>query len=76
MSVGLDSLAAVEFANSVSDELGMALSAIALFDHPTLDSIASHLASELAGVGTPGGTGRVIRSARRSGVACESSQAR
>lgn len=47
MSVGLDSIAAVEFANSVSDELGVAFSAIALFDHPTLESIASHLTSEL-----------------------------
>ncbi|MDA9173065.1 acyl carrier protein [bacterium] len=46
MSVGLDSLAAAEFANTVSNELGVALSAIALFDHPTLDSIASHLANE------------------------------
>ena len=47
MSVGLDSIAAVEFADSVSDQLGLAFSAIALFDHPTLDSVASFLAGEL-----------------------------
>lgn len=47
MSMGLDSIAAVEFANAVSDEVGIAFSAIMLFDHPTLDSIASYLATEL-----------------------------
>lgn len=47
MSIGLDSIAAVEFTNAVSDELGTSLSAIVLFDHPTLDSIASYLAVEL-----------------------------
>lgn len=47
MSVGLDSIAAVEFTNAVSDELGMTFSAIMLFDHPTLDSIASYLMVEL-----------------------------
>ena len=47
MSVGLDSLAAVEFANAVSEELGASVSAITLFDHPTLDSIAGYLAAEL-----------------------------
>ena len=47
MSIGLDSIAAVEFTNAVSDELGMSVSAIVLFDHPTLDSIASYLAAEL-----------------------------
>ena len=47
MSIGLDSIAAVEFTNAVSDELGMSVSAIVLFDHPTLDSIASYLLAEL-----------------------------
>ena len=47
MSVGLDSIAAVEFTNAVSDELETSVSAMVLFDHPTLDSIASYLASEL-----------------------------
>ena len=48
MSIGLDSIAAVEFTNAIADELGMSVSAIVLFDHPTLDSIASYLAAELA----------------------------
>ena len=47
MSIGLDSIAAVEFTNAVSTELGMTFTAIMLFDHPTLDSIASYLAAEL-----------------------------
>jgi aryl carrier-like protein len=49
MSVGLDSIAAVEFASAVSGEVGVALSAVVLFDHPTLDSIASYLANEIGG---------------------------
>ena len=47
MSAGLDSIAAAEFTNSVSDAVGISVSAIMLFDHPTLDSIASYLAIEL-----------------------------
>ena len=47
MSMGLDSIAAVEFTNAVSEKLGMTFSAIMLFDYPTLDSIASYLAAEL-----------------------------
>lgn len=47
MSIGLDSIAAVEFTNVISEELGMTLPAIMLFDHPTVDSIASYLATEL-----------------------------
>ena len=47
MSVGLDSIAAVEFTNAVSVETGITFSAIMLFDHPTLDSIASYLLAEL-----------------------------
>ena len=47
MSAGLDSIAAVEFTNAVSDEVGMSLAATVLFDHPTLDSIASYLAAEV-----------------------------
>lgn len=47
MSVGLDSIAAVEFTNTVSVETGITFSAIMLFDHPTLDSIASYLLAEL-----------------------------
>ena len=51
MSVGLDSVATVEFTNAISEELRTSVSAILLFDHPTLDSIASYLAAELE-VGT------------------------
>ena len=47
MSVGLDSIAAVEFTNAVSGELRTSVPAILLFDHPTLDSIASYLAAGL-----------------------------
>ena len=47
MSIGLDSIAAVEFMNAISEEVDVALSSLILFDYPTLDSIASHLAVEL-----------------------------
>ena len=47
MSIGLDSIAAVEFTNAISEKIGIVLSSIMLFDHPTLDSIASHMAVEL-----------------------------
>lgn len=47
MSVGLDSIAAVEFTNAVSVETGITFSAIMLFDHPTLNSITSYLLAEL-----------------------------
>ncbi|MDA9173062.1 acyl carrier protein [bacterium] len=47
MSIGLDSIAAVELTNSISDSLGVSVSAITLFDHPTLDSIGSYLVGEL-----------------------------
>lgn len=47
MSVGLDSIAAVEFVSAVSGELGTSISPVVLFDHPTLDSIASYLARGL-----------------------------
>ena len=47
MSTELDSIAAVEFTNAVSDDLGTTFSSIMLFDYPTLDSIASHLTEEL-----------------------------
>lgn len=47
MSVGLDSIAAVEFTNTVSVETGITFSAIMLFDHPTLNSITSYLLAEL-----------------------------
>ena len=48
MSSGLDSLSAVEFVNALSTRLSVDVPPTALFDHPTLDSIASFLARELA----------------------------
>ena len=46
MSMGLDSIAAVEFASAVGEAVGTSsFSAIMLFDHPTVDSITSYLAA-------------------------------
>ena len=47
MSIGLDSVAAVEFTNAVSNELATNIPAILLFEHPTLDSVASYLSAGL-----------------------------
>ena len=43
MSAGLDSIATEEFANVISRNLSANFSAMMLFDHPTLNSIASYL---------------------------------
>eukprot|EP00918_Siedleckia_nematoides_P007634 GHVU01016583.1.p1 GENE.GHVU01016583.1~~GHVU01016583.1.p1 ORF type:complete len:452 (+),score=80.51 GHVU01016583.1:161-1357(+) len=43
--LGVDSLGAVEFRNSLSKRLGIKLSATALFDYPTLDAIIDHCSS-------------------------------
>ena len=48
MSAGLDSLSAVEFTNTLGTRFSMDLSPTVLYDHPTLDSLASFLSSELA----------------------------
>ena len=48
MSVGLDSIAATEFTSAISEKLSTNVSAIMLFDHPTVGSIASHLAFEVS----------------------------
>ena len=45
MSAGLDSLAATGFAQSLSTESKLELPSTVLFDHPTLDSIASLLST-------------------------------
>ena len=47
MSVGLDSLSAVEFTNTLAARLSMDLEPTILFHHPTLDSLAQFLSSEL-----------------------------
>ena len=48
MSAGLDSLSAVEFIKTLGASFSMDLSPTILYDHPTLDSLASFLSIELA----------------------------
>ncbi|KAF8817770.1 putative type I fatty acid synthase, partial [Cardiosporidium cionae] len=43
--LGIDSLGAVEFRNALSKNLGVKLSATAMFDYPTLNAIAEHVLS-------------------------------
>ena len=43
MSAGLDSLSAVEFTNALGARLSIDLVPTTLYDHPTLDSLASFL---------------------------------
>ena len=45
--IGLDSLMAVELRNALTRSLGQPLPATLLFDHPTLDALAAHLAQRL-----------------------------
>lgn len=47
MSAGLDSMAATEFTNVLSDSLEVEISPVMLFDHPTLGSITSALTNEM-----------------------------
>ena len=49
MSAGLDSLAVTEFVQILSNESKLELPPTMLFDHPTLDSIASFLSTEVCG---------------------------
>ena len=48
MSAGLDSLSATEFTGALAIRFSMDLAPTILFDHPTLDSLADFLSSELA----------------------------
>ena len=48
MSAGLDSIAVIEFVSTLSERMGIKIQQTALFDHPTLDSLASFLSSDLA----------------------------
>ncbi len=50
MSAGLDSLSATEFMSTLSERLNIEIEATALFDHPTLQSLAGFLSSELASI--------------------------
>ena len=45
MEAGLDSLAAVELRNDLSSRFGSELPATAMFDYPTIDALASYIAS-------------------------------
>ncbi|ORT61440.1 beta-ketoacyl synthase N-terminal-like domain-containing protein, partial [Streptomyces sp. CB03238] len=51
--LGLTSLTAVRLRNRLVETTGLALSAAVVFDHPTPQALARHLAAELTG--TPGG---------------------
>jgi acyl carrier protein len=46
-SLGLDSLMAVELRNRLEQSLGLALSATIVWSYPTLDALATHLASKM-----------------------------
>lgn len=48
MSAGLDSLAATAFVSGLAARLSVDVAATVLFDHPTLDSIASFLSYEFS----------------------------
>ena len=49
MSAGIDSLQASEFVNVLSERLGTEISETDLFDHPTLNSIATFATEHLSG---------------------------
>ena len=49
MSTGIDSLQASEFVNVLSERLGTEISETDLFDHPTLNSIATYATEQLGG---------------------------
>lgn len=46
MSVGLDSISATELMRAISEELGWSIPSVALFDHPTLESLGAYLVKE------------------------------
>ena len=48
MSAGIDSLQASEFVNVLSERLGTEISETDLFDHPTLNSIATYATEQLS----------------------------
>ena len=48
MSAGLDSLAAVELVSTLASRLNVDIESTALFDYPTLDSLAGFISSKLA----------------------------
>ena len=50
-SYGLDSISAVTLSVQLEDELGVELDTAVLWDRPTLESLAEHLAEKLKGSG-------------------------
>lgn len=68
--LGLDSLGAVELANSLSVAIGRPVSATVTFDHPTVDGVCDELLNEVFPPTDAGGTRRPTRrSARHEPVA-------
>lgn len=49
LELGLDSLAAVELRNRLTAATGVTLSSTLVFDHPTPETVAEHLATRLIG---------------------------
>ena len=47
MGPGLDSIAAVDLVSSLGDLLSTTVEPTALFDHPTIESLARHFASQI-----------------------------
>jgi acyl carrier protein len=48
MSLGVDSLVAVRLAGLISDRLGATIDPTAMFDHPTIESLAAYLVDQQA----------------------------
>ncbi|TMR06749.1 acyltransferase domain-containing protein, partial [Actinomadura soli] len=68
LSLGLDSARAVELRNRLVDATGLRLPVTLLFDHPTPEQLAQHLAAQLNGTAT---TVAAAPSKRRGGDADE-----
>jgi acyl carrier protein len=47
MSAGLDSLGSVEFANVLSQKLGLQVPSTLVFDHPTVTAVTAYLAAQM-----------------------------